>query len=107
MCSISGSRWRIDWSRAATPTVVAVVCRCPKSTESTRNTLKVFSAVIARIYTSEEDRRRFGERVKQQNLARVRGEDHLGLSAAALKRKRQQARQLRQARSDASKQSDA
>ncbi len=56
---------------------------------------------------SDEDRRRFGERVKQQNLARARGEDHLGLSAAALKQKRQQARQLRQARSDASKHSDA
>ena len=51
---------------------------------------------------SEDDRVRFGERVRQQQLAAARGEDHLGLSAAALKIKRQQARSLRQARSAAS-----
>ncbi|MGB0957995.1 MAG: rhodanese-related sulfurtransferase [Litorivicinus sp.] len=51
---------------------------------------------------SEDDRKRFGERVRQQQLAAARGEAHLGLSADALKRKRQQARALRQARSSAS-----
>lgn len=50
---------------------------------------------------SEDDRRRFGERVKQQQLARERGEDHLGLSAQTLLEKRRQARAIRQARSQA------
>ncbi len=51
---------------------------------------------------SDEDRRRFGERVKQQRLARERGEDHLGMSAKRLLQKRQNARRLRQLRSQAS-----
>lgn len=53
---------------------------------------------------SEEDRGRFGERVKQQRLARERGEDHLGLSAKTLLEKRRNARAERQARSQAQQQ---
>ena len=51
---------------------------------------------------SEEDSARFGERVRQQQLAAARGEDHLGLSAQQLLEKRRAARKLRQQRSAAS-----
>lgn len=72
----------------------------PKDREHARYVKGIQCGNCAHLFT-EADRARFGERVRQQQLAQARGEAHLGLSAQALLEKRRNARKLRQARAQA------